>query len=352
MKGNTSQSTLQGAEALTQTCPKAAPSGGPYQAKSWLALSPGEVRYQAGGAKSYLSAGGNPAVDAAVDPIGGGGSPCSDHPGRRPERRGHLAPPQGDRLGLHPARLAHGDRRPAVVRDLPARGRPPVGRRARRHPDPRRARHLPPGGLRPPGLPTASQRLEVRRRPSGQARAAGQGRALLAPLQRHVQRPGGERRLPPAGRRPARQGPGDHAGSELPAERCTTRGACPDLGAQAGVRGLARPSRPPGLPAHPPGPGVHRHRQPRRPAEPHDPPPLRLLRQARRQGRGGLHQPRPRRADRRHGDQPQRAAPVARRLARVGCAASCAASASWPGACGARRDRAPCSWCEGIECGR
>ncbi len=81
VKGNTSQSTLQGAEALTQTCPASAPSGGPYLAKSWNDLSPGEVRLRAGGAKSYLSAGGNPNVDIEVDPISGGGDPCKTTPG-------------------------------------------------------------------------------------------------------------------------------------------------------------------------------------------------------------------------------------------------------------------------------
>lgn len=80
VKGDTSQSTLKGAEALTQTCPKSAPSGGPYTAKSWLDLSPGEVRMLSAPAKTYLSAGGDPAVDSKVDPIASGNNPCNTTP--------------------------------------------------------------------------------------------------------------------------------------------------------------------------------------------------------------------------------------------------------------------------------
>ena len=80
VKGDTSQQTLQGAEALTQTCPKSAPSGGPFHASTWLELSPGEVRYQSTPAKSYLSAGGNPTVDATVDPVSSGNDPCKTTP--------------------------------------------------------------------------------------------------------------------------------------------------------------------------------------------------------------------------------------------------------------------------------
>jgi acetyl esterase/lipase len=78
--------TVQGAEALTQTCPEAAPSGGPFQAPSWLDLSPGEVSFVELAPKTVLSGPRNPQVDRAVDPIGGGGDPCastsaSDQPG-------------------------------------------------------------------------------------------------------------------------------------------------------------------------------------------------------------------------------------------------------------------------------
>ena len=59
-----------------------APSGGPYRARTWDALSRGEVRYGAAGARTVLSSSGNPAISAAIDPISGGGA-CATHAGRR-----------------------------------------------------------------------------------------------------------------------------------------------------------------------------------------------------------------------------------------------------------------------------
>jgi hypothetical protein len=70
---------LRGAEALTQTCPKEAPSDGPYRARSWDALSPGEVRYSSYAARTVLSTSGSDAVAAAVDPISGQGA-CATTP--------------------------------------------------------------------------------------------------------------------------------------------------------------------------------------------------------------------------------------------------------------------------------
>jgi predicted acyl esterase len=37
---------FQGVEAMTLTCPKSAPSGGPYLANTWAQLAPGEVRFE------------------------------------------------------------------------------------------------------------------------------------------------------------------------------------------------------------------------------------------------------------------------------------------------------------------
>lgn len=77
--------TIQGVEAFTQTCPKAEPSGGPFNASNWLDLSPGEVRFFAPAAATVLSGQRNPAVDRAVDPIAGGGAcattSAADQPG-------------------------------------------------------------------------------------------------------------------------------------------------------------------------------------------------------------------------------------------------------------------------------
>ena len=65
--------------ARTQTCPKSAPSGGPFSAPTWDALHPGEVRQLFPAAQTILSAGGDPNVNKAVDPIAGGGA-CATTP--------------------------------------------------------------------------------------------------------------------------------------------------------------------------------------------------------------------------------------------------------------------------------
>lgn len=85
VKGDASVSPLRGVEALTQTCPAAAPSGGPFTAATWRALHPGEVRLRSAAAQTVLSAAGDPTVAAAVDPIGGRGAcattSAADEPG-------------------------------------------------------------------------------------------------------------------------------------------------------------------------------------------------------------------------------------------------------------------------------
>jgi dienelactone hydrolase len=69
--GTGAQPTL-GVTALTQTCPSDAPSGGPFVADTWAALHPGEVLHADATARTILSTGGDPAVAAAFDPVGGG----------------------------------------------------------------------------------------------------------------------------------------------------------------------------------------------------------------------------------------------------------------------------------------
>jgi hypothetical protein len=61
-------------EALTQTCPSDAPSGGPFRAASWPQLTPGEVRFRARGTTSFTSAAGDPEVARAIDPVAGDGA--------------------------------------------------------------------------------------------------------------------------------------------------------------------------------------------------------------------------------------------------------------------------------------
>lgn len=72
LKGDTSVTPLSGVEAMTQTCPSSAPSGGPFRAASWNALSPGEVRVSQAAAKTIVSTADS--LGSQVDPIGGGGA--------------------------------------------------------------------------------------------------------------------------------------------------------------------------------------------------------------------------------------------------------------------------------------
>jgi predicted acyl esterase len=85
VKGDASAPALQGVEALTQTCPKTAPSDGPYDAPTWEALHPGEVDFTSAAAQTVVSAGGDPSVARAFDPIAGDGAcattSAADEPG-------------------------------------------------------------------------------------------------------------------------------------------------------------------------------------------------------------------------------------------------------------------------------
>jgi len=62
--------------AFTQTCPKVAPDGGPYRAQSWAALQRPGAAFGSAGAKTFTSAGGDPDVAAAFDPIAGTSDAC------------------------------------------------------------------------------------------------------------------------------------------------------------------------------------------------------------------------------------------------------------------------------------
>ena len=153
VKGDASAPALQGVEALTQTCPKTAPSGGPYDAPTWGALHPGEVRFASSAAQTVLSAGGDPAVARAFDPIAGDGAcattSAADEPGHRV-----LPPAGGDRRGLHAARRADGHRRPEAHGQLPGAGAAPARRGAGRDPDARGAGPL--STRRPTGARSSS----------------------------------------------------------------------------------------------------------------------------------------------------------------------------------------------------
>jgi predicted acyl esterase len=55
--------------AYSQTCPKSAPAGGPYAAKTWSKLHPHTVTFSSSEAQTLTSAGGNPLVATEFDPI-------------------------------------------------------------------------------------------------------------------------------------------------------------------------------------------------------------------------------------------------------------------------------------------
>jgi hypothetical protein len=65
-----------GVVALTQTCPRDQPSGGPFAARHFGALARGEVRHSSEAAQAIDSAGGDPSVALALDPAAGGGDGC------------------------------------------------------------------------------------------------------------------------------------------------------------------------------------------------------------------------------------------------------------------------------------
>ena len=79
VKGEAAATPLTGVEVLTQTCPSSQPSGGPYRAPTWSELSAGEVRFSSARSQSVTSAGGDPNVARAIDPVAGGGA-CATTP--------------------------------------------------------------------------------------------------------------------------------------------------------------------------------------------------------------------------------------------------------------------------------
>jgi X-Pro dipeptidyl-peptidase (S15 family) len=60
--------------ALTTTCPKTAPSAGPFSAPTWDAIHPGEVAKRFSGNQTISSSASDPSVSQAVDPIVGPGA--------------------------------------------------------------------------------------------------------------------------------------------------------------------------------------------------------------------------------------------------------------------------------------
>lgn len=70
---------FQGVQALTETCPAGAKSGGPYRAASWADLQPGEVRLNGAAPQTILPTAGSPTIGATFNPITAGA--CATAPG-------------------------------------------------------------------------------------------------------------------------------------------------------------------------------------------------------------------------------------------------------------------------------
>ena len=68
----------QGVETLTQTCPNATASGGPFFAASWDKLAPGEIRFGSAAPQTILPTAGSNTIAATFDPITGGGACASN----------------------------------------------------------------------------------------------------------------------------------------------------------------------------------------------------------------------------------------------------------------------------------
>jgi fermentation-respiration switch protein FrsA (DUF1100 family) len=66
--------------AFTQTCPKTAPDGGPYKARTWEALQRSGVSFGSAAAQTFTSAGGDPDVAKNFDPIAGTSDSCKAIP--------------------------------------------------------------------------------------------------------------------------------------------------------------------------------------------------------------------------------------------------------------------------------
>jgi len=75
---------FKGITAFTQTCPTTAPGGGPYQARNWARIAPGEIVGKSR-KQTIAATSGDPSRAATIDPVTGGGScaqvPAVEEPG-------------------------------------------------------------------------------------------------------------------------------------------------------------------------------------------------------------------------------------------------------------------------------
>jgi hypothetical protein len=68
---------FRGVTAWTQTCPRSAPSAGPFRAPTFGRLARRAVRFSSPAPQTVTSTGGDPQVAAAIDPVTGGGDACA-----------------------------------------------------------------------------------------------------------------------------------------------------------------------------------------------------------------------------------------------------------------------------------
>ncbi len=163
--------------AFTQTCPADAPDGGPFRARSWAALHPDSLTAHARARQRVTSGGGNPDTAKAYDQVLSADA-CLTVPR---ERAGGTAIAQTrvrrpfTLLGLPTVRASHRHPRPRRHARRAALGRTP------RAPAAGGARRAASRGR--PGrthrLPAVRQRLALRSRTRGEARAARQRSRLL-----------------------------------------------------------------------------------------------------------------------------------------------------------------------------
>jgi predicted acyl esterase len=103
---------FRGVQALTQACPSATPSEGPFSAGDWAHLAPGEVRFDSAGRKTILPTAGDQTIANAFDPfVSGPGvacvtAPASDQPGTATYRMDPVLPGQGFTLMGSPTVIA------------------------------------------------------------------------------------------------------------------------------------------------------------------------------------------------------------------------------------------------------
>jgi pimeloyl-ACP methyl ester carboxylesterase len=77
---------------LTQTCPSAAKSGGPFTAPSWAALHPGQKVLRSKAAQTVTSSGGDPKVGQTFDPVLGAGACATTTTASEPGTASYLFP--------------------------------------------------------------------------------------------------------------------------------------------------------------------------------------------------------------------------------------------------------------------